>query len=57
MSDEKIKNVGGIVVDMETVNKLTYWLIIKERNNIRTKERSEGQMLTDIKNKIEEVAR
>ena len=56
MSNEKTVNVGGIDIDMEKVDRLTKWLIIKEKNNIRTKELNEGQMIKAIKTKIEEEA-
>jgi len=56
MSNEKIVNVGGIDIDLEKVDRLTKWLIIKEKNNIRTKELNEGQMIKAIKTRIEEEA-
>jgi len=56
MSNNKTENVGGIDIDLEKVNRLTKWLIIKEKNNIRTKELNEGQMIKIIKTRIEEEA-
>ena len=56
MNNEKTVNVGGIEIDLEKVDRLTKWLIIKEKNNIRTKELNEGQMIKAIKTRIEEEA-
>ena len=56
MNNEKTVNVGGIDIDLEKVDRLTKWLIIKEKNNIRTKELNEGQMIKAIKTRIEEEA-
>ena len=56
MNDDRSNGTGGIDVDKTNVDKLTYRLIIKERNNIRTKELNDAQMQKWIKDRIKEVA-
>ena len=56
MNDDRNNTAEGIDVNQSKVDKLTYRLIIKERNNIRTKELNDAQMQKWIKDRIEEVA-
>jgi len=55
MSNVPSENIG-IEIDSNKVERLTKLLIIKEKNNIRTKEFNDGQMVNAIKKMIEEEA-
>jgi len=55
MSSKNNENIG-IEIDSKKVERLTKLLIIKEKNNIRTKEYNDGQMVNAIKKMIEEEA-
>jgi hypothetical protein len=47
--------VNGITIDQTAANTLLKWLILNEKNNIKTKERSDQQMVAVIQKKIEEI--
>lgn len=44
-------------VDPKKANEIMGWLIRREAENVRTKARSDNQMIADIEKKIEEVAK
>lgn len=45
---------NGIEIDDQSVRRLKRKIIIAENNNLRTKTKSEAQMVSDIKKWIEE---
>lgn len=55
MSDSNKIIVNGIELEKSKINELLYWLIVQEKNNIKTKERSFQKMVEAIQKKIEEV--
>jgi hypothetical protein len=55
MSDSNKIVVNGIDLDKSKINELLYWLIIQEKNNIKTKGKTYQQMVAAIQKKIEEV--
>jgi len=46
-----------VTVDPKKANEIMGWLIRREAENVRTKARSDNQMIADIEKKIEEVAK
>lgn len=46
-----------VTVDPKKANEVLGWLIRREAENVRTKARSDNQMIADIEKKIEEVAK
>lgn len=46
-----------IMVDPQKANEIMGWLIRREAENVRTKARSDNQMIADIEKKIEEVVK
>ena len=56
MSDTTKIEINGIEIDKTKADILLRWLILTEKNNIKTKEKSYPQMVTAIQKKIEEVA-
>lgn len=57
MSDSNKFIFNGIELEKSKINELLYWLIIQEKNNIKTKEKSYQQMVAAIQKKIEEVVK
>jgi hypothetical protein len=55
MSDSDKIVVNGIELEKSKIDELLYWLIIHEKNNIKTKEKSYQKMVEAIQKKIEEV--
>jgi len=55
MSDSNKILVNGIELEKTKINELLYWLIIQEKSNIKTKEKSFQKMVEAIQKKIEEV--
>jgi hypothetical protein len=55
MSDSDKIIIDGIEVDKKKANELLRWLILTEKNNIKTKERGYQDMVKYIQKKIEEV--
>jgi len=55
MSDSNKILFNGIELEKTKIDKLLYWLIIQEKNNIKTKEKSFQKMVEAIQKKIEEV--
>lgn len=47
-------NVNGIEVDTEKVNRMLAKVIMREKNNLQTREKSDAQMVQMIKKLIEE---
>ena len=52
--DDLTPSVGGIEIDKDKVNKMLKKLIIREKNNLQTREKSDGQMVQMIRKMIEE---
>ena len=50
-------SVGDIIVDKSRAEKVLRWLIRQEAENVRTKARSDVQMISDIQKHIEEEAK
>jgi len=55
MSDSSKILLNGIELEKTKINELLYWLIVQEKNNIKTKEKSFQKMVEAIQKKIEEV--
>jgi len=55
MSDSNKIVLNGIELEKSKINELLYWLIVQEKNNIKTKEKSYQKMVEAIQKKIEEV--
>ena len=51
----KIEIFNGIEVDTERAQKLVKKLIVKEKKNLSTKEKSNPEMIKEIKKMIEEA--
>lgn len=49
--------VNGIEIDEAKAKELLRWLILNETNNVKTKEKSDQQMVAAIQKKIEEVVK
>lgn len=48
--------VGGVTVDTKKADKILGWLIRREAENVRTKARTDVQMISDIQKRIKEEA-
>lgn len=48
--------VGGVIVDTKKADKILGWLIRREAENVRTKARTDVQMISDIQKRIKEEA-
>jgi hypothetical protein len=55
MSNSKKITVNGIDIESSKANELLHWLILSEKTNIKTQEKSDQKMVTLIMKKIEEV--
>ncbi|OKZ81476.1 hypothetical protein [Butyribacter intestini] len=55
MVNNKIEIINGIEVDTERAQKLVKKLIVKEKKNLSTKEKSNPEMIKEIKKMIEEA--
>lgn len=55
MSDTNKIEIDGIEIDKMKANELLRWLILTEKNNIKTKEKGYSEMVRIIQKKIEEV--
>ena len=55
MVNNKIEFINGIEVDTERAQKLVKKLIVKEKKNLSTKEKSNPEMIKEIKKMIEEA--
>lgn len=55
MVNNKIEIINGIEVDTERAQKLVKKLIVKEKKNLSTKEKSNPEMVKEIKKMIEEA--
>ena len=53
MTDSK-KVINGIEIDDEKAQKMLQKLILREKTNIKTKEKNDGEMVRMIKKMIEE---
>jgi hypothetical protein len=49
--------VNNVTVDTNRAQKVLAWLIQREAENVRTGERGESKMISDIQKRIEEEAR
>lgn len=47
-------NVNGVDIDTEKVNRMLAKLIMREKTNLQTREKSDAQMVQQIKKMIEE---
>lgn len=52
MAEEK--TVNGITINTKTANKILQKVIVKENNNIKTKDKNDGQMVKIIQDLIQE---
>ena len=48
--------VNDVTVDTKKTDKILVWLIRREAENVRTKARSDVQMISDIQKRIREEA-
>ena len=48
--------VNGVIVDVKKAENVLKWLILQEAENVRTKSRSDVQMILDIQKRIQEEA-
>lgn len=48
--------VGGVTVDTKKAEYILAWLIRREAENVRTKARTDVQMISDIQRRIKEEA-
>lgn len=48
--------VNGVMVDTKKADRILGWLIRREAENVRTKARTDVQMIADIQKKIKEEA-
>lgn len=48
--------VSGITVDEKKANNILTWLILRETENVRTKARTDVQMISEIQKRIKEEA-
>jgi hypothetical protein len=48
--------VNGVIVDTKKADKILGWLIRREAENVRTKSRTDVQMISDIQKRIKEEA-
>jgi hypothetical protein len=48
--------VGGVTVDTRKAENILAWLIRREAENVRTKARTDVQMISDIQKRIKEEA-
>jgi hypothetical protein len=48
--------VNGVTVDTKKADKILGWLIRREAENVRTKARTDVQMIADIQKRIKEEA-
>jgi hypothetical protein len=55
MSDSNAPIVNGIEIDKAKAEELLRWLILNETKNVKTKEKTDHQMVSAIQKKIEEV--
>ena len=55
MVNNKIEIINGIEVDTERAQKLVKKLIVKEKKNLSTKEKSNPELIKEIKKMIEEA--
>ena len=55
MSNSKAPIHNGIEIDEAKAKDLLRWLILNEKNNVKTKEKSDQQMVSAIQKKIEEI--
>lgn len=54
MSNEQIITINGIDVDTQKAQKMLMRLILREKNNIKTKQYNDAQMVSQITKMIEE---
>lgn len=54
MVDTKTKMVNGVEVDLDKVNRLVLWLVDREVENLRSRERNDAEMARFISKRIEE---
>lgn len=52
MSEEKV--INSITINTETATKILQRVIVKENNNIKTKEKNDGEMVRLIQKLIQE---
>jgi hypothetical protein len=55
MSNSEQHIVNGIEIDEAKAKSLLNWLILIEKRNVKSKEKSDQQMVATIQRKIEEV--
>jgi len=53
----KTKTINGVEIDMGKVNRLLKWLIEREAENLRSRERNDAEMTKLISKRIEEEER
>jgi len=46
--------INGVTIDIKKANNVLRWLVRKEAENVRTKDRTEIQMIEDIQKRIKE---
>jgi len=54
MANENKQLIGGVEIDKQKADNVLRWLLNREATNLKTRERSETQMITDIQKRIEE---
>jgi len=57
MSNSNARIVNGVEIDEAKAKELLQWLILKEANNAKTKEKSDTQMIAAIQKEIEKVVK
>jgi lysophospholipase L1-like esterase len=55
MSDPDKFVINDIEIEKSKINELIHWIILQEKNNIKTNEKSYQEMVEAIQQKIEEV--
>lgn len=55
MIDSSKLIVNGIEIDEKRARQLLQWIIVTEKNNIKSKEKNDQQMILMIQKKIEEI--
>lgn len=55
MIDSSKLIVNGIEIDEKRARQLLQWIIVTEKNNVKSKEKNDQQMILMIQKKIEEI--
>jgi len=57
MIDSSKLIVNGIEIDEKRARQLLQWIIVTEKNNVKSKEKNDQQMILMIQKKIEEIVK